>query len=232
MDARKENKLTNYLTRKTFLDLDTSTAITATIPKLAAALVEWNGQVALIQVLGNKQGANLTGIAAAKADLRALMAKRAMIVRNKVGPFAHATGNMELAAQVDVNASDFTLARDTEADDIAIRILEAAQANEAALVADYGLKASLLDDLESAIEGYSALLGKPLAAIKSRKTTTEQLDTEFAKADTLLENVIDPLILSLELEQPDFVANYRNVMVIGGTPAPKDEEQPAAPAMA
>jgi len=230
MNARQENKLTNYLGRKVLLDANAT--ITSTIPALATALTEWSGTVALIQTLGNSQGLNLTGIAQAKKDLRLLMTKRAMIVKNKLGPFAHVTGNAELAAKVDIDFTDiFHEARDTAADDLAIVILEAAEANETPLVASYGLKTSQIDDLESSIEGFSALLGKPLAAIKSRKTTTEQLDTEFDHADALLENIIDPLIFSLELEHPEFVANYRNAMVIGGAPAPKAEE-PAAPAAA
>jgi hypothetical protein len=75
---------------------------------------EWNGTVVLLQAQGNKQGANLSGIAAAKADLRKLMASRVMIARNKVGPFARATGDTELAAKVDINPSEIVHeARDT-----------------------------------------------------------------------------------------------------------------------
>jgi hypothetical protein len=226
MDAREENKLTNYLTRKVVLD-DNATPI-ATIPVLGEALTEWKGIVVLIQTLGNQQGTNITGIAEAKAALRELMTKRALIVKNKVGPFAARTGATELAAKVDVNPSDFTRVRDTEADDIAIRILEAAQDNEPALLAGYGLKATQIDDLETAIEGYSALIGKPAAAIKSRKTTTQQLDAEFAAADALLETQIDPLIASLELEFPIFVADYANAKKINRTHSGTGEPEPSA----
>jgi hypothetical protein len=225
MDNREENKLTNYLTRKVVLDANA--AAIATIPALGLAVPEWTGVVALIQTLGNKQGADLTGLAEAKANLRALMARRALIVKNKVGPFAARTGDAVLAAKVDVNPSDFVRARDTEADDIAIRILEAAQANEAALVADYGLTAALLDGLESAIEGYSALIGKPAAAIKGRKSMTEQLDAEFAAADALLETQIDPLIASLELDFPAFVADYANAKKINQTRSGSPDAAPA-----
>lgn len=228
MNSRQENKLSNFLVRQVYLA--EHAAITATLPALATALSTWDGSVALIQTLGNIQGINLTGLAQAKRDLRQLMATRAMIVRNKLGPFAHVTNDPELIAKVEVCASDFARANDTEADDIAIRILQTAEAHEAALVAGYGLKATQIDDLESAIEGYSALIGRPIAAIKSRRTTTQQLETEFEKADALLDNVIDPLILSLELEQPAFVAGYRPLLVVGGRSARKDADEPTAPA--
>lgn len=230
MNSRQENKLSNYLVRQVYLA--DHVAITGTIPALATALGEWEGAVALIQMLGNRQGLNLTGLAQAKRNLRKLMATRAMIVRNKVGPFAHVTGNAELAAKVDVNASDFTRVNDTEADDIAIRILEAAEAHEAALVADYGLTAAQIDDLESAIQGYSALIGRPMAAIKARRTTTQQLETEFARADAVLETVIDPLIFSLALEHAEFVAGYRPLTVLGGNSGAKGGAKPAPPVAA
>lgn len=214
MNSRQENKLSNFLVRQVYFE--GNAAITATVPALAAAITDWEGTVALIQTLGNQQGTNLTGLSLAKNNLRKLMATRAMIVRNKIGPYAHVTGNAELAARVNVTASDFTRGADTEADDIAIRILEAAEAHEAALVADYGLKAGQIDDLESAIQGYSALIGRPMAAIKSRRTTTQKIDTEFDKADAALKNVIDPLIFSLELEHPAFVEGYRPLVVVGG----------------
>jgi hypothetical protein len=41
--------------------------------------------------------------------------------------------------------------------------------------------------------------------------------------------VIDPLIFSLELEQPEFVAAYRNATAINGTRAGSKDAEPAPP---
>ena len=82
-------------------------------------------------------------------------------------------------------------------------------ANLAAL-ADYGITAQMLADLQDLIDRYSADTPKPRSAISSRKTTTANLAALFDQTDRILKERMDKIVVLFRSSQPVFVETYEN----------------------
>ncbi len=73
-----------------------------------------------------------------------------------------------------------------------------------AALADYGVTQADLDELSGLIAAFDALAPKPQAARASAKSAGQALDAAFDRADGLLNNGFDKLMLQFEDRHPDF----------------------------
>ena len=125
----------------------------------------------VLAALGQAQGASTTGITADKARLADSVINRAMEIGGAVAAYASGTGDATLQAQVTFSKSVLKDLRDAELDDRAQAVHDIAAdllAKHAAAMGDYGLTATKLTDLQSAITAYSAMVGSPRAAIAGK----------------------------------------------------------------
>ena len=107
--------------------------------------------------------------------------------------------------------TDLSKLRDSALDDEAQRVHDVAAdllKTKAKKMAEYGLDATTLTDLQSAITAYSALVGSPRAAIGGKTGITSAIEAEFARGDGILGRQLDRLIVQFEAEHSQFVAAY------------------------
>ncbi len=130
-----------------------------------------------------------------------------------VSAYARKVKNNDLAAKVNVSASDMICGRDTIAADTARNVHTAATANLASL-ASYGVTAVKLTALKAKIDAYAASIAKPRDARGSMKTATEQMDAEFDAADAVLKDQMDSLVPHFKSANAVFVTDYQNARII------------------
>jgi len=141
------------------------------------------------------------------------MAAAAVETAGAVSACARKVKNNDLAAKVNVSASDMIGGRDTIAADTARNVHTAATANLASL-ASYGVTAAKLTALKAKIDAYAASIAKPRDAGGSTKTATEQMDAEFDAADAVLKDQMDSLVPQFKSANAAFVTDYQNARII------------------
>ena len=100
---------------------------------------------------------------------------------------------------------------------------------DAAALANYGVTAEKLDDLEDALDHYSEKIGSPRTATVKRRVRTLSLEELFDKLRTV-HSRMDRLAVVFRSSAPDFLAAYETARVIIDRPATREEdEEPPAP---
>ena len=81
-------------------------------------------------------------------------------------------------------------------------------------LADYGLVAADLTDLQSKIDSYMDIIPKPRTAISNKKTATSDLTIHFTEADSLLNDMLDKLMEQYKTSDAEFYITYFNARLI------------------
>ena len=97
------------------------------------------------------------------------------------------------------------------------------------------LNATKLADLQSAITAYTAMVGGPRAAIVMRAAITAAIEAELMRADRIIKEQLDNLVVQFAEDHPQFVAAYQDARTVVGTggrsaagkPAPVPAPTPA-----
>lgn len=226
MTFKQENKLTMYLA--VIAVCDRFTALWQTLQAFADGHTEFSAHVQTIQTLSQSQSQPTTGLAQDKGQLRKTMADAAVETAGAVSAYAKKAKNNDLAAKVNVSASDMIGGRDTIAADTARNVHTAATANLASL-ASYGVTAAKLTALKAKIDAYAASIAKPRDARASTKTATEQMDGEFDAADAVLKDQMDNLVPQFKSANAAFVTDYQNARIIVDTGAAKAKTKTPTP---
>lgn len=228
METPKKNKSAMYQSTEEVLSRKDYAPTWQTVPGFVKLHTEFTDTVAAIARLGLKQGRRKTGVAEDKGAARRAMCKAAHKLAGAVAAYAHVAGNHELLTRVDTNLSILLGGRGKDSSDKCKDILAAATANLAALP-EYNVQQAVLDALDGLIKAYDALEPKPQAARVSAKSAGQAQDLAFDKADGLLNNGLDKLMLQFEETHPDFYRDYTNARVIVDLPAGHNHPTPPTP---
>lgn len=224
MNAPSNNKLAMY--RAVLALLESSPAPLSGIPALAAKVTLLSGYIAEILQLANTQALPTSGSIADRDKLLADTAHAVQVIAGAVLSYADENQMGELAARVRVRASDFNGRKEKQLQ-LATQVHDAA-ADVVGELADYGVTAAALAALQTQIAGASAALSRPRGTMAARKAATQQMPAVFRKADALLENQIDPLLLPLRKTHPEFYAKYKAARIIIDRRGGHDEAEPEA----
>jgi len=225
LSSKHENKYRMYLSvQKVGED---NPAVIATVPAFATDFDEFTASAARIGTMSKKRAEPTKGIARDKQFCREQMCKAGAAIAGAVHSWAAKNNNLELADKVDFSYSDLLAGRDRASAEKCQNVHKAATDNLASL-GQHGVTVAKLTELQAKIDAYSECLPKPRAAIGSNKTTTLQLETEFAAADRLLNNSLDKLALQFESSHPQFFQDWQNARIIVDNAAtrPGEEEEP------
>ncbi len=127
-----------------------------------------------------------------------------------------------------INPSDFTHVRDDQRDDIAQGVHDDASGVHDDL-ADYGVTAATLTALQTRIDAYRLAIASPKMAQGERSMHTDLLKQEFARAEAIVKERLDGLILQFEETNQPFVMTYQNARKVtdtGSTPTPTPPTPP------
>jgi hypothetical protein len=79
---------------------------------------------------------------------------------------------------------------------------------------DYGITAAITAVWAADIDNYDAALGRPRLAVITRSTKTQTIKTLISETGKLLKNVIDPLMVIFQTQDPELFDGYTKARII------------------
>ena len=172
-----------------------STTATSLFPALAAKLATLITLIENISGLAAAQEQPVEGKLEEREQALAAATETTVVVAGAVLSYARTNQRPDLAAQVRRVRTEFRRLRRAERMRIAQRVHDVA-APLAAPLADYGLTAGMLDDLQARIDATAQAVSAPVSTKAVKKVSTTQLSRAFADVEQLLAT-IDPMLLKL-----------------------------------
>lgn len=211
MDSRQEAKLNMY--DAVLAHCDANAAIVATVVAFQNAVNDFEDIVDDLRTAAQNEVQAITGFTADKNAQRQDLIDITVDVAGSIYAYASAQDNLILKDQVKINPSDLTRMKDELLGPVCTNILDAANANAAALV-DYGVTAAKITALDDAIEDFVSAVPAPRNAVSNRVSIAEQIKQLFKDGDQLLKERLDKLALQFKTTQPNFYTAYRSNRVI------------------
>jgi len=134
-------------------------------------------------------------------------------VMSVVYAMATRTGNKSLQAEMNYPLSDLQYMRDGKLIALSAQVSGVIRENVSALN-EYSVTEESAAMLDSLCGRFSSGSSAPRVAISERKAANESLDDLFGKADDILKNVIDRLMVPYKTSNPDFYSAYKSARKI------------------
>jgi hypothetical protein len=149
-------------------------------------------------------------------------------VASAVFAFASDTNDAGLAARVNFNRSDLKRGREAQIASRCENILAAATQSLSSLDDDYGITQEKLDGLQEKIDAFRTAQPKPRRTRANSKAATQQMKQCFDKADLVVRDKFDKLIVQFEASEPVFFGEYMAARKIGAVSSRSSKDKPAA----
>lgn len=205
MDARQDAKLSMYRGLAAFCDANT--AIISINVAFIMALNDFKANIAAITAAAQQEATVITGIAMDKNQARQTVCNQTTAIAAMIYAYAATVGNNTLKMEVDFPVTALMRLREDQLAPRCQNVHDAGEANLAAL-ADYGVTAVNLADLQTAIDNYSAIINKPRTAIIDRKMQGAAIDQLFEANDSILKDRMDKIVFFFNTANPEFVHTY------------------------
>ena len=205
MTTNQKIRLRMYLGTRNFVSQNQATA--NAIPKFAASYAILLGTIDEIQLIGEMQGINKTGLAMDKNKLKKKLIALAVKYSNKVAILAKLTKNDTLLNEVRFNESELGRLSEVTLKDRVKIIYDKAEANLASL-AEQGLTPDTQKQFLETITAFNNALETPRTGIAEKRKATQKLPVLFDKADSEIE-IMDLAAASAKDEYPDFFNGYK-----------------------
>ena len=176
-----------------------------------------------------KYGRRKTGVAADKDAARKAMCKKALVIAGGIAAYAYHVENRELLTRVDTTLSVLMGGRGKDSRDKCADILAAGTENLSAL-GEFQVTQEDLDELKGLIDDYDELAPQPQLVKGQIKGTGQMIEAAFDRADGILTNGLDKLMLRFEESQPAFFRDYMNARMIVDRPGGYSNGEPETPA--
>lgn len=230
MKTTMENKLSMY--EATIEVLDNNTALVATIPALVTAKSDLVNIIMQIRAANLVQQMSTKGKTMDKADRKNELADTAYAVAGAVQAYATETDNNDLYMLVNFSRTRLRSADDEEIQQLCQLIHDEANTVVASL-ADYGVDAAKLTELQGLIDAWSSQSQAPRVAISERAAATANLPSFFSAADEVLKKRMDKLMEQFYVSERTFYDTYKSARKIvnagktggGDNPMPTDAVQ-------
>jgi len=184
------------------------------------AVEELDDDIDAIGNLRDQQEADISGVTDDKDERRVTLENQTYTIASAIVFYASVTNNRELLKKVNFTRSKLEQARDNEVPGMSKQVHQAAAANAAAIL-PYGVTATMITDLNTAIDAFVEYISKPRAAKSETSAATEQLPQVYTDTDKLLEERLDKGMELYRFSEPDFYTQYFNARIIINSPTQK-----------
>ena len=195
--------------------LNKNAAITSTLPTFGELFPQFNDNLSQIQVLGEQQEINKSGISEHKNLLRSDLVAKALDISRKTEVYAKMNNNSVLAKEVHYTETELNKSSDSGLKDKSLVIWDKANTNVTAL-AEYGVSPEMLTALKNGIDLFNA----SIPTTRTGKAETKQITTQFAdlfNANDAILAKFDLLVEVVRLTQPEFYSAYKGIRRIINT---------------
>jgi hypothetical protein len=205
MTTKQRIKLRMYLAVRNFVSQNES--IARVIPKFAESYTNLQNATNEIQLIGEIQGADKTGVAIDKNKLKANLIALAVRNSRKISALAKFNNNDTLLKEIRFNESDLIRIQEVTLKDNCQTIYDRCQSNLQSL-AEHGITAETQKTFLDAIIAFNNALETPRTKIGEKKKATERLAVLFDTADKSIE-MLDYAVGIVKDEQIDFFNAYK-----------------------
>lgn len=187
---------------------------------------KWNGLPVLVQIKNNfdelilrinaqneKAGTISTAITKNKTLLRDQLVRKCLIISGAMHAYAAMNGNQGLIDQNSLTKSELENSRETELENKVQPVIDGARTNMEAL-AEYGINEELVNELETTVDEFTNLIGKPRIIRNQKYAAINQIDELSNEALNLLNNKLDKLMIRFQFTDPEFYDNYKRARTI------------------
>lgn len=224
MSNPQQNKLTMYEAVAKVLEENKSSW--QPIQILEEMVTEFTETLRDLRNKGVKRATKTTGVTLDKGEKKKVMAKKATQLAGAAFAYATKTNNKDLRAKFNYPLSTFSKIDDNNALNLALSIAEEAKKIQAQLV-NYGVIPEEVNELKKLCMEFKNAIGEKANVKSGQVAATESLTDLFKKADALLKEQLDKLLLRLEDDEPEFYRTYLNARAIkslGSRSAKKEGE--------
>jgi hypothetical protein len=205
MTTKQRIKLRMYLAVRNFVSLNE--AVAKGIPKFMASYGILQTSTNEIQMIGEVQGTDKTGVAVDKNKLKKNLIALAVKNSRKIAALAKFNNNDTLLNEVRFNESDLLRVQEVTMKDNCQTIYDRVEANIGSL-AEHGITPETQKVFLEAITAFNNALETPRTGIGEKKKATEKLALLFDTADKAIE-LMDYAVGIVKDEQLDFSNAYK-----------------------
>lgn len=181
-----------------------------------ATYSQWVAKIPLIEQNRDTQLLEISGITIDKRAKRASMTDKALYAINRMRSYATVESNPELRESLKYTATDLLKARDSDLIGICNIVATKAVANTTA-IAEYGITAVMIGELQDAITAFTTMIAKPKSAKSQAKTGTENIARLLLEANELLNMRMDLDIEEFKTLNPEFYSQYKSARIVVST---------------
>ena len=215
MNDRQANKLAMYAA--TYKVLKDNSALWVKIPALAIAERELDSGIKAINEIGRRQGRDLTGVTIDKKLLKTALVDAVYETASSLVAYAKKAKNNELKNEAGLSRTEINKKRDNPLLEFVSDIILLAKGNLKELEG-YNINAAALENLQKLSDSYAAK-APATRVVKNNKTAeTKALKELFDKADAMLLDEMDKLMVTFKKSQPMFFDAYtaaRSIIDLG-----------------
>jgi hypothetical protein len=205
MTTKQRIKLRMYLAVRNFVSQNET--IAKAIPKFSESYATLQNATNDIQLIGEIQGVDKSGVAIDKNKLKANLIAIAVKNSRKISAFAKFSNNDTLLSEVRYNESDLIRMQEVALKENCQIIYDRCQANIQSLT-ENGITPDTQKAFLDAITAFNNALETPRTKIGEKKKATEKLAILFDTADKAIE-LMDYAVGIVKDEQIDFVNAYK-----------------------
>lgn len=188
---------------------ENNTSATGGITAFATALAKLKARKKELDKWMMEEMSPSTGVTTDVRTLRKKMSEQALRCANATLGYAHSVKNNELAEAVSLTGEDLRVLSKMDATDRCELIKNAASANISAL-ADWGLTAGDITDLESKINAYRQQAQRPRLTIVTKSAANKKVKGLVRDTlDNLLKNDLDRMAETLRYSNREFWSGYK-----------------------
>lgn len=149
-----------------------------------------------------------------KANLKRTICEKADIVNDIVEVYALITADEKLVQTMADSASDLFKMKNGDMLRRVKQIIDAAVAHQEQLVAEYGMTAEQVSDLQADYDRFLELNGQPREYQVKTSVATQTLTELFSQINDLLTNKLDNLMKIFKRRDPNFYSGYLKARII------------------
>jgi hypothetical protein len=192
--------------------LNENSPVWSTIPRIVTYK---NDLDEIILHLGEKTGQSKEGVSVTgkKEKLKQQTAEKVSVVSGILTAFAHEQDDMDMATKVKLSKSEILKMREVDIDAYIKSIISIAKENLLEL-ADFGLSEALLTEIESLVDEFNGLIGKPRTLLNKKYQSLGEVEQLINEGNQLLKNKLDKLMLMFRESNPTYYDGYQRARVI------------------
>ncbi len=207
MNKRLKNKLTMYKAVLSYLEQEE--AIWQQNALFALVVQELKNLIEQIEATLQLTNTDNSGVVQKKTNIQIDLIDAAFILMGTLQVMAVRTNNTILQGKTNLTKSDFQRMPDEQLTIVCKNLIDLLKKNLDAL-AEYGVVASDITDLETKLNNYQTSLPTHRMTVSERKAANLKLQGLTAKVDILLKKQLDLMAARFKKSHPDFYAVYLN----------------------